>query len=154
MADTWVNGGDTAANFDGYAAEVVRTTGLDNALLTFDRSALPEGAEIVSAELTINTTFESGAFGKEMTVLNTEAFDSTAVTFDTAPAIYNPGAAVPVTIGADDLRRGFQCNSLGCGWRSGDRLIATWANWQFPPRVPLVVSPSTASRPTRPVPPC
>ncbi len=51
MADTWVNGGDTATNFDAFAATVVRTTGLDNALLTFDRSALPEGVEILSAEL-------------------------------------------------------------------------------------------------------
>ena len=99
LADTWVNGGDTAANFDAYATLVARTTGLDNALLTFDRGALPEGVEIVSAELAINTTFESGSFGKELTVLNTEGFDTTMVTYDDAPAVYNPGDAVPVTMG-------------------------------------------------------
>jgi hypothetical protein len=96
VADTWVSGGDTGANHDGYAALVARTTGLDNALLTFDRSALPVGMEIVSAELTVNATFQSGAFGKELTVLNTNPFDSTTVTYDDAPTVYNPGDAVPV----------------------------------------------------------
>jgi uncharacterized repeat protein (TIGR01451 family) len=99
LADTWVSGGDTGANHDGYAALVARTSGLDNILLTFDRSALPEGANLISAELMVKVTLESGAFGKELTVLNTEPFDSTTVTYDTAPAVYNPGAAVPAAVG-------------------------------------------------------
>jgi len=99
LADTWVNGGDTATNFDDYAALVARTSGLDNVLLTFDRSALPEGANMISADLMVNVTLESGSFGKELTVLNTEAFDTTTVTYDIAPAIYNPGVSVPVTVG-------------------------------------------------------
>jgi hypothetical protein len=99
VADTWVSGGDTGTNHDSYAAMIVRTTGLDNALLTFDRSALPAGMEIASAELTIATTFESGALGKELTVLNVNPFDSTTVTYDDAPSVYNPGAAVPVSMG-------------------------------------------------------
>jgi PKD repeat protein len=98
-ADTWVSGGDTGANHDDYAALVVRTTGLDNALLTFDRSALPAGVEIMNAELTINTTFESGASGKELTILNTNPFDSTTVTYDDAPVLYGPGDSVPVSMG-------------------------------------------------------
>jgi uncharacterized repeat protein (TIGR01451 family) len=99
LADTWISGGDTGTNHDGYAALVARTSGLDNVLLTFDRSVLPEHANLISADLMINVTLESGAFGKELTVLNTEAFDSATVTYDTAPAVYNPGAAVPVTVG-------------------------------------------------------
>jgi len=99
LTDTWVNGGDTATNFDDYAALVARTSGLDNVLLTFDRSALPKGANMISANLMVNVTLESGAFGKELTVLNTEAFDSTTVTYDDAPATYNPGEAVPVSVG-------------------------------------------------------
>ncbi|HEY52577.1 MAG TPA: DNRLRE domain-containing protein [Caldilineae bacterium] len=98
VADTWVKGSSTSSglNFDTHVALVVRTSGLDNALLTFDRSALPEGMEIVNAELMINTTFESGAWGKELTVLNVNPFDSTTVTYDTAPAVYNPGESVAV----------------------------------------------------------
>ena len=99
LADTWLNGGDTATNFNDYAALVARTSGLDNVLLTFDRSALPEGANMISADLMVNVTLETGSFGKELTVLNTEAFDTTTVTYDTAPAIYNPGVSVPVTVG-------------------------------------------------------
>ena len=100
MADTWIDGGVTGANYNDYAATVVRTTGLDNALLTFERSALPEGVEILSAELAMNLTLQSGSFGKELAVLNVEAFDTTTVTYDDAPAVYNPGASVAVP---DDL---------------------------------------------------
>ena len=101
LADTWVNsaGGSEALNFNDYAALVARTTGLDNILLTFDRSALPEGANLISAELMVNVTLESGAFGKELTVLNSEGFDSATVTFETAPAVYNPGEPVAAAVG-------------------------------------------------------
>ncbi len=101
LADTWVNsaGGSEALNFNDYAALVARTTGLDNILLTFDRSALPEGANLISAELMVNVTLESGAFGKELTVLNSESFDSATVTFETAPAVYNPGEPVAAAVG-------------------------------------------------------
>ncbi|HEY52576.1 MAG TPA: S8 family serine peptidase [Caldilineae bacterium] len=96
LADTWVSGGSTGANHDSTTHLTVRTSGLDNAFLTFDRSALPAGASIISAELTVKTTAQSGAFGKELTVLNTNPFDSTTVTYDDAPQIYNPSATVAV----------------------------------------------------------
>jgi len=95
-ADTWVNGGDVATNNDAFADLIARTTGLDNVLLTFDRSALPVGANVTSAELTANFTGQSGQFGKSLTVLNTEDFDSATVTFATAPNTYNPSEAVAV----------------------------------------------------------
>ena len=95
-ADTWVNGGEVEANYDGFAALIARTTGLDNALLTFDASGIPEGVEIVSAELTVNVTGQSGAFGKELAVLNSEPFTSTEVTYATAPAVSNPSASMAV----------------------------------------------------------
>ena len=101
LADTWVNsdGSSSALNYNDYAALVARTTGVDNILLTFDRSALPEGANIISADLMVNVTLESGAFGKELTVLNTEGFDSATVTFETAPDVYNPGEPVAAAVG-------------------------------------------------------
>lgn len=96
VADTWVNGGDQSTNFNAFAALIGRTTGLDNVLLAFDRSLLPTGAEIVSAELDVNVTGQSGQFGKTLVASNVNAFNPATVTFATAPLIYNPGAALPV----------------------------------------------------------
>ncbi|MCO6450026.1 MAG: immune inhibitor A [Caldilineales bacterium] len=98
MYDTWVNGGIGAENTNnnGYANITVRSTGLDNGLFTFDRSMLPAGASIVSAELKLNVTGQSGAFGKSLAALNTGAFDSMTVTYNNAPATFNPSAAVSV----------------------------------------------------------
>ena len=96
VADTWVNGGDQATNNNGFAALIGRTTGLDNVLLSFDRSLLPAGQEIVSAELAVNVTSQSGQFGKTLVASNVNTFDPTKVTYANAPLIYNPGAAVAV----------------------------------------------------------
>lgn len=95
-ADTWVNGGDVATNNNSFAALIARTTGLDNVLLEFDRSALPVGANVIAAELMANVTGQSGQFGKSLTVLNSEAFDPATVTYATAPTTFNPSAAVAV----------------------------------------------------------
>jgi len=99
VADTWVNSGDATENFDTYAALIARTTGVDNILLTFDRSAVPIGATIVSAQLDVNATFQSGADGKQLSVLNVMPFDSATVTYNDSPAVFNPGASMPVTLG-------------------------------------------------------
>ena len=99
LADTWVNSGDAANNFDPYAALIVRTTGVDNILLTFDRSELPTGATIVSAQLDMNATFQSGADGKQLNVMNVTSFDSATVTYSDNLAFFNPGPALPVIIG-------------------------------------------------------
>ncbi len=98
-ADTWVNGGDTAMNYMYDTKLVVRPTGLDNALLSFDRTALPIGADIVSAELTVNVAFESGAAGKQLLVMNVAPFDPTTVTYATGPDYYNPGPGADVALG-------------------------------------------------------
>ncbi len=94
VADTYVNGGDEATNFDDHAILTTRTSGLDNILLTFDRSALPDDVTIIDGELRVYVETESGAIGKSLTVLNVDAFDSTTVTYDDAPATFNPGDAV------------------------------------------------------------
>ena len=99
LADTWVNSGDATGNFDKYAALIARTTGVDNILLTFDRSSLPDGASIVSAQLDMNATFQSGADGKQLNVMNVMPFDSATVTYNDGPTAFNPGAAIPVTLG-------------------------------------------------------
>ncbi|RME83739.1 MAG: DNRLRE domain-containing protein, partial [Caldilineae bacterium] len=91
LADTWVHAGTPDTNYDGYAALVLFTTGLDNALLSFDRSALPTNATILDADLTVFVTFESGATGKRLTALNVENFDPTSVTFADHPTYFNPG---------------------------------------------------------------
>ncbi|NOZ72588.1 MAG: DNRLRE domain-containing protein [Chloroflexi bacterium] len=98
-ADTWVNGGDPARNYDAYAALIVRPTGLDDAFLTFDRTLLPPEADIRSAQLTLNVILESGAAGKYLQVLNVTPFESAQVNYDNAPATYNPGTSVPVQLG-------------------------------------------------------
>ncbi len=99
VADTWVNGGAVGTNYNAFAALIARTTGLDNVLLTFDRSALPAGANIQSATLTLWMTGESGGPGKTLTVHNVNPFDSATVTYATAPLTYNPGVPVPAAIG-------------------------------------------------------
>lgn len=96
VADTWVNGGDQATNNNAFAALIGRTTGLDNVLLSFDRSLLPAGQEIVSAELAVNVQSQSGQFGKTLVASNVNAFDPATVTYANAPLIFNPGAAVAV----------------------------------------------------------
>ncbi len=96
VADTWVNGGDPAMNYNSFAALIGRTTGLDNVLLSFDRSLLPAGQQIVSAELAVNVTGQSGQFGKSLVAANVNAFDPAKVTYATAPLLYNPGTAVVV----------------------------------------------------------
>lgn len=96
MADTWVNGGSVNTNFNAYAALIGRTTGLDNVLLTFDRSLLPAGAEIVGAQLDVNFTGQSGQFGKSLVASNVNSFNPATVTYATAPLTYNPGTALAV----------------------------------------------------------
>jgi len=99
VQDTWVNGGAVNANYVWDKKLVVRPTGLDNALLSFDRSLLPPGAEIVRAELSVYTTFESGAFGKQLMVMNVDPFDPMTVTYADGLNYYNPGPGVDVGMG-------------------------------------------------------
>ncbi len=99
MADTWVNGGQQTTNFDTYAALIGRTSGLDNVLLTFDRSKLPVGANLQSATLALQFVGESGTKGKSLTAWNVNAFNSAAVTYKTAPLSYNPGSAMSLPAG-------------------------------------------------------
>ncbi|MDW8268343.1 MAG: S8 family serine peptidase [Anaerolineae bacterium] len=99
VADTWVNGGSVGTNYNTFAALIARTTGLDNVLLTFDRSLLPVGANIQSATLTLRMTGESGAPGKTLTAHNVNPFNSATVTYATAPLTYNPGTPVPAVVG-------------------------------------------------------
>ncbi len=94
--DTWVNGGDTAVNYNSYAALIGRTTGLDNVLLSFDRSLLPAGQEITAATLGVHVSGQSGQFGKSLVASNVNAFDPMTVTYASAPLTYNPGSAVAV----------------------------------------------------------
>ena len=102
MNDTWVTWGDPNGNYDAYTALVVRPTGLDNALFKFNRSSLPQNATIITATLTLNVTGQTGAAGKQLTVLNVDPYTPAqapwAVTYANAPAIYNPGPSVDVPI--------------------------------------------------------
>jgi hypothetical protein len=98
-ADTWVSGGNTGANNMWSNILVVRPTGLDNTMLSFDRSALPVGVEISKAKLCMNAVMESGAYGKKLMVMNVGPFDPATVTYDTAPDFYNPGPGTDVTMG-------------------------------------------------------
>ncbi|MBX7234974.1 MAG: immune inhibitor A [Caldilineales bacterium] len=96
MYDGWVNGGAGGANYNDYAALIARATGLDNVLLSFDRSGLPAGMDIQSASLALMYRGQSGAVGKSLTAWNVNAYDPMTVTYDTAPLAYNPGAPVAV----------------------------------------------------------
>jgi hypothetical protein len=97
--DTWLSGGHVDANYMWDHKLVVRPTGLDNALLTFDRSALPAGVEILNAELTLNAIYESGAYGKQLTVMNVDPFEPKTVTYADGLGFYNPGPSVDVAMG-------------------------------------------------------
>ncbi len=99
MYDTWVNGGQQNVNFNGYAALIARTSGLDNALLSFDRSGLPAGMEITAAALEVHFVGESGTKGKSLTAWNVNDFNPMTVTYTSAPQTYNPSAAVAVPSG-------------------------------------------------------
>jgi len=96
LADTWVTWGESNDNYDNYASLVIRPTGQDNALLKFGRSALPQGVTILNATLTVNVSGQTGAAGKQLTVLNSDVYTPKLVTYDNAPAAYNPGAGVDV----------------------------------------------------------
>jgi hypothetical protein len=97
--DTWVSGGDTAKNHMWDNILIARPTGLDNVLLSFDRDALPVGADVTEAKLCMNAVLESGAFGKQLMVTNVDPYDASTVTFDTAPSYYNPGPGLDVAMG-------------------------------------------------------
>ncbi|RME84322.1 MAG: glycosyl hydrolase family protein, partial [Caldilineae bacterium] len=103
LADTWVSSGLPNQNYNAFAALIARTSGVDNVLLTFDRSTLPVGARLVSATLRLNATFQSGADGKELRVMNVTPFDAATVTFADGLTFYNPGPAIPVALGPLDL---------------------------------------------------
>ncbi len=118
VADTWVNGGAKTTNFNAYAALIGRTTGLDNVLLTFDRSLLPAGLEIVGAQLDVNFTGQSGQFGKSLVASNVNSFNPATVTYATAPLIYNPGTALPVPNAAGHVV--FDVTSQIAAWDAAD----------------------------------
>ncbi len=99
VQDTWVNGGSQATNYVWDTKLIVRPTGLDNVLLTFDRSALPAGANITRAQLSLKATLESGAHGKKLKVMNVDPFDPMTVTFEDGLNYFNPGPAVDVAMG-------------------------------------------------------
>jgi len=98
-ADTWLSGGNVGNNYMWDKKLVVRPTGLDNVLLSFDRSALPEGVEILNATLDLNATYESGALGKQLMVMNVDPFDPETITYADGLNFYNPGPAVDVAMG-------------------------------------------------------
>ncbi len=104
LADTWVNTGDKLVNYNTAAILTSRTTGLDNILLVFDRSHLPDGAQVLSAQLTLhNVENKSGALGKVMQVANVTAFDPATVTgaeaLSGALGVFNPGDPLSVPVG-------------------------------------------------------
>ncbi len=103
LADTWVATAAAAENYNNQPGLIVRNSGQDNALLLFDRSLLPAGAEVLEATLVLHLYLESGAWGKQLIVLNTQAFDPAAVTFASAPIAFNPGEPVPVPPALGDL---------------------------------------------------
>ncbi len=126
-ADTWVNTGDAGVNYNATAILTSRSTGLDNILLTFDRSLLPAGATIVDAQLTLrNVANASGQLGKEMAVTNVSAFDSATVTGAAALAgtlsFFNPSAALPVALGPADVT--VDVTAQIAAWAAGDSQLA------------------------------
>lgn len=103
LADAWVATAAPADNYNDRPGLIIRNSGEDNALLLFDRSQLPAGAELLEATLTIHLYLESGAWGKHLLVLNAAPFDPATVTFATAPAVFNPGQPIPVSPALGDL---------------------------------------------------
>lgn len=104
--DTWVTWGDEHGNYDAYAALIARTSGLNNILLRFGRSALPQNARIFSAKLQVHVSGQSGALGKSLAVLNVTPFTPAAVTYAVQNAellLYNPSAAVSVPLAPGPL---------------------------------------------------
>ncbi|NOX60445.1 MAG: BspA family leucine-rich repeat surface protein [Chloroflexi bacterium] len=96
LDDTWVTWGRPHLNYQTWPGLSIWTSGLDNALLKFDRSLLPQNASIISATLTLNLTAQSGAWGKTLTALNTEPFTPALVTYASAPDAYNPSPPAPI----------------------------------------------------------
>ena len=123
LADTWVNTGAPLVNYNTAAILTSRTTGLDNILLAFDRSQLPAGVQLLSAQLTLHRVEnKSGALGKTVQVANVSAFDPLTVTgadvLAGALSFYNPGAALavpstPATVVVD-------ARSQVAAWAAGD----------------------------------
>lgn len=124
LADTWVNSGDPLANYDSYAALIVRPTGLDNAFLSFDRASLPPNADILSARLILTVTLESGATGKHLQALNVAPFASRQLNYANAPATYNPSVAVPVRPGEMALDVSAQVQAWPVAAQPGQLAIA------------------------------
>lgn len=125
LSDTWLAAGHTSTNCECYAALICRTTGLDNILLTFDRSDLPMGARIGSAKLTIDVMGETGASGKELTVLNVEKFDSRSAIYEDNIHIFHPSVSKTVVVGpmVFDVKNQVRVwNLLEEPLRSGDRV--------------------------------
>ena len=103
LNDAWVTWGQPDANYDGWAGLSVWTTGLDNALLKFDRSPLPQNATVISATLTVNVQGQTGAGGKTLAALNADPYTPAQVSYASAPATYNPSPAVDVPLAAGPL---------------------------------------------------
>lgn len=128
VSDTWVNGGVTNQNNMWSNILVVRPTGLDNALLTFDRSALPVGVEILDAKLEVNAIFESGALGKRLSVMNVDPFDAETVTFDDGLNYYNPGPSIDVAMGPLSLDATAQVQAWDAAGSPGNPQLAIAAD--------------------------
>ncbi len=128
VSDTWVSGGSTGQNNMWSNILVVRPTGLDNVLLTFDRSALPAGAEILNATLKVNAVFETGALVKRLTVMNVDPFDAKTVTYDDGLNYYNPGPSKDVAMGPLSLDATAQVKAWGAAGNPGNPQLAIAAD--------------------------
>ncbi len=126
--DTWINGGVTNQNNMWTNVLIVRPTGLDNAMLSFDRSMLPVGADITDAKLMMNAILESGAHGKKLMVMNVDPYDASTVTFDTAPAFYNPGPGMDVAMGELALDATEQVKAWDAAGSPGNAQLAVAAD--------------------------
>ncbi len=128
VADTWVNGGLTGNNYMWDTKLAVRPTGLDNALLAFDRSALPAGANITKAELMLNALSQTGADGKQLMVMNVDTFDAATVTFADALNYYNPGPGLDVAMGPLTLDATEQVKAWDAAGSSNNSQLAVAAD--------------------------
>ncbi len=127
IADGWVATGAPAMNFHTYAVLTSRPTGLDNILLTFDRSLLPTDAVVVDAKLQVRSvTNASGQLRKKMSVVNVTPFDSATVTGADALAgrltFFNPGAEVDVPLGPADMT--LDVTAQVAAWGAADSQLA------------------------------